>query len=57
MSKNKIYIFCLQETHVNTNSKSFVDGYVFVYSSGFSDKDREHKETNRNICKGKGKGK
>ena len=44
MWENNIDILCLQETHVNTNSKEVIDGYVFVYSSGITDKDREIKE-------------
>ena len=34
MSKNKIDILCLQETHVKTHSKEIVDGYDLVGSSG-----------------------
>ena len=50
-------ILCLQETHVSTSSKEIIDGYVFVFPSGVTDKDREFKETNNDIGNGKGKGK
>ena len=55
LQEHNIDICCFQETYVNTNSHFKKDKYLFIFSTGISDKAREEATKNKN-GKGKSKG-
>ena len=57
MEREEIDIMCLQETWINSSSEEMKDKYLFLFSTGVSNKDREQAIKNRGTRPGKGKGK
>ena len=57
MEREEIDIMCLQETWINSSSEELKDKYLFLFSTGVSNKDREQAIKNRGTRPGKGKGK